>query len=439
MRRLQRSALADLPPRVERPDYDFDNLPIGMVHLGVGAFHRAHQALYTEDAIRAAGGDWGVLAVALRSTAVPEALAAQDGLYAVETLADTPTFRVVASIRKALTAATARTCLLSTLAADSTHVVTLTVTERGYCLNPAGALDTAHADIVHDLAAPHEPVSVIGWLGLALQQRHAAGGRPLTLVSCDNLKDNGARLNAAVSSYMERTAPGLRAWLDESVRFPRTVVDCIVPATSEATRLRVAEALECCDDACVQREPYSQWVIEDRFAGPRPAWERVGAQLVDDPGDFGRLKLHVLNTCHSALAYLGLARGHEFVRDAVADESLAQFLEHLVRGEIKPALQPLSVDDYWQSVRRRFTNPHIDHRLVQIAQDGAQKLAERVFPLMVANLATGAPIAALARIVKGWLAYTGTAVDAAFADPKLLPTAIRGNAVIRAAIGRVVV
>ena len=207
-----------------------------------------------------------------------------------------------------------------------------------------------------------------------------------------------------------------------------------MPASSEASRARAAEALGLIDEACVQREPFSQWVIEDRFAGPRPAWERGGAQLVDDVAAPGRLKLHMLNTCHSALAYLGLPRGHNYVREAVADEDLARFLEGLVSREIAPALHPLAVRDYWQSVRTRFANPHIDHRLAQIAQDGAQKLAERVFPLMVTNIASGAPIERLSCIVRAWLGHENVSPESAFADPTLLPATLRGNSVVRSAV-----
>jgi fructuronate reductase len=215
-------------------------------------------------------------------------------------------------------------------------------------------------------------------------------------------------------------------------------VDCIVPAATDASRARVNQTLGVQDLACVQRESYSQWVIEDRFAGPRPAWEHSGAQVVEDVIDFARLKLHVLNTCHSALAYLGLPRGYTFVREAMADAQLARFLETLVGTEITPALAPLAVQDYWRSVRPRFANPHIDHRLSQIAQDGAQKLGERVFPLMVANAAVGAPVRGLARVVRGWLELTQPDLDAALENPELLPPAIRENSTLRTAISAAV-
>lgn len=432
--RLNLKTLAALPPAVQRPDYDFQNLSIGVVHLGLGAFHRAHQAVYTEDALRTHGGDWGILGASLRHADVPNALAAQQQLYTVETLGSVSSHRVVAAVRASLTATTQRAQLLSALSSSRTHIVTLTVTEKGYCLTMNGDLDLANSDIAHDLGAIREPSSAIGWLAAALEERYQSHRRPLTIISCDNLQSNGTKLSHAMTTFVERSRPEMLQWMRDNVTFPQTVVDCIVPAATDESRARVAEALGVEDSACVQREPYSQWVIENRFAGPRPAWEHGGALIVADVVDYGRLKLHVLNTCHSALAYLGLPRGYTFVREAMADPALAQFLEALVSTEIGPALAPLAVIDYWQTVRTRFANPRIDHRLSQIAQDGALKLGERVFPLMISNAKTGAPLRGLARIVRGWLDLTAADLDAALEDPTLLPPAIRTNSALRAAI-----
>jgi fructuronate reductase len=188
------------------------------------------------------------------------------------------------------------------------------------------------------------------------------------------------------------------------------------------------------DTAAVQREPYSQWVIEDTFAGPRPPWERAAVQIVADVGNFARLKLHVLNACHSALAYLGLPRGYALVREAVADLELAQFLDELVNQEIRPALAPLAVAEYWSVVRRRFENPYIDHRLAQIAEDGGLKLSQRIFPLIIANLQTGAPIGRLARIVRAWLNLIRVDAQTALDDARLFPASIGANPTARTAI-----
>jgi fructuronate reductase len=432
--RLDLCALAQLRPAVRPPGYDFLNLGIGLVHLGIGAFHRAHQAVYTDDVLRNGGGDWGILGASLRHAEVPSALAAQYHLYTVETLASVPSYRIVAAIRASLMATTQRAKLLSALGSSRTHVVTLTVTEKGYCLGTNGDLDLAHVEIAHDLEHPGEPSSAIGWLAAGLEERYRSHRRPLTIISCDNLQSNGAKLQRAVTAFVQRSRPELLPWLLANVTYPQTVVDCIVPAATAMSRARQREVCGFEDLACVQREPYSQWVIENRFAGPRPAWEHGGVQIVEDVTGYARLKLHVLNTCHSALAYLGLPRGHTFVRDAMADTELAQFLEALVSTEITPALAPLSVQDYWRTVRSRFANSHIEHRLSQIAQDGAQKLGERVFPLMIANAHSGAPVRRLARIVRGWLALTGADVDAALADPTLFPPSILANSTLRSAI-----
>jgi fructuronate reductase len=435
MHRLNRETLAGLPPNVRRPDYDFENVGVGIVHVGLGAFHRAHQAMFTEDAL-SAGGDWGILGASLRHPAASQALAAQDHLYTVETLGSSMEYRVVAAIRDSLCAPAHRGRLQDALASPQTHIVTLTVTEKGYCLGADGALDFTRPEISRDLEFPTEPISAIGWIAHGLAARATQHRRPLTVISCDNLKANGTRLRDAVTAFIEYTRPDLLSWLKGNVVFPRTVVDCIVPAATDTTRSRVSEALGLEDAACVQRETFSQWVIENRFAGPRPAWERVGVQIVDDVDAYGRLKLHVLNACHSALAYLGLARGYTFVREAIADPELARFLNKLVSIEIEPALNPLPVLDYWRTVRARFANPHIDYRLSQIAEDGALKLAERIFPLMIANAGTGAPIRSLARIVRGWLdsEYGETHVQSALDDPTLFPLPIRENASLRAAI-----
>jgi fructuronate reductase len=432
--RLNASSLIKFPAAVRIPDYDYSHAGIGIVHLGLGAFHRAHQAVYTEDAMRVAGGNWGIVGVAMRHSAVPDALARQDHLYSIEVLQEAVEFRVIGSIRESLTASRQGARLTAAIASPQTHLITMTVTEKGYCLGQDGELNLAHADIVHDLEHPLTPVSAIGWLALALGERARAHGHPITVISCDNLKSNGTRLEQALTAFVARTSPSLLPWLSREARFPKTVVDCIVPAASTASLARAAEALGFSDSACVQREAYSQWVIEDAFAGPRPAWERTGVQIVTDTTGFGRLKLHVLNTCHSALAYLGLPRGHTYVREAVADPELGQFLEQLVAQEIAPALAPLAVREYWQSVRARFQNPRIDHRLAQIAEDGAQKLAERVYPLINANSAAAAPIALLCGIVRAWLKFTATDVNNAFKDDSLLPASIREDLNARAAI-----
>ena len=412
--RLCAATLERAARSVRRPGYDFSRLRPGLVHLGLGAFQRAHQAVFTEDAILAERGDWGVIGVSLRHPNIAKALCPQDCLYTVETLSEGPQHRVIGGIRRALAAMAQPVEVLAALAAPEIHVISLTVTEKGYTLAPQGGLDETHPDIVHDLAKPNHPRSTIGWLVHGLAERRSRGSGPVTVLSCDNLAGNGRKLEAAVLAFAARrdahAKGGLARWIGQNAAFPKTMVDCIVPAATQASRDRIALALGLIDKACVSREPFAQWVIEDRFKGPHPAWEKVGVELVGDVEAYERLKLHVLNAHHSALAYLGLLRGHRLVREAIADPELSSFVDAMVADEVAPALPELPVVDYWKKVRKRFANPMIDHRLVQIGEDGSTKLAARIFPLIVANAQSGRPAARLASVVRAWLNLAGDGV-----------------------------
>ena len=454
-RRLCDAALGVLDPRVVRPAYDRAALGVGIVHLGVGAFHRAHQAVYTEDAIVALGGDWGVCGVALQRPDTPDLLRPQDGLYTVETLSAQPSYRVVGVLKELLHAPTQREQVRRRLAAPTTHVVTLTVTEKAYALTVDGRLDENHPEIRLDLEGERDPASTVGWLVDGLSRRKAGGGGALTVVSCDNLKDNGAKLGGAVRQYAELAAPELVGWIDESIRFPNTMVDCIVPATTGASLERVEAAIGQIDAAPVQREPFSQWVIEDRFAGPRPHWEAAGAELVASVTPYEQLKLHVLNAAHSALAYLGIPRGHRYVREAIADPEIRRRLDEMFAEEIAPALPGLSVAAYWETTRARFANPMVDHALSQIAQDGSVKLPQRILPLLIANARQGRGTRRMAAVVKAWLELggrggtadpqietlkswfsAGAGIEAALDNASLFPREFRTEPAVRAAITR---
>ena len=440
--RLDLSTFDRLPRAVARPHYDVGALGIGIVHLGLGAFHRAHQAVFTEDAIARSGGQWGIAGVSLRHAATADAMARQDCLYTVETLDAQPSYRAIGAIRRALFAERDRNEILALLAAPATRAITLTVTEKGYCLDADGHLDFAHPDIAHDLASPEHPRSAIGWLALALEAR--AG--PVTILSCDNLSGNGRKLERAVRGFAERT--GRKLAMDAS--FPNTMVDCIVPAASDASRARVREALAMEDAAPVQREPFAQWAIENRFAGPSPDWAGAGAEIVDDVASHERLKLHVLNACHSALAYLGIPRGFRFAREAIGDPDLSRFVDEMVTREVAPALAPLAVAEYWRSVRTRLANPMLDHSLAQIAEDGSVKLNARIFPVLAANVRAQRSFEKLAAVVHAWMDFvrvsgvkdpqaarlaawvkSGANRAALLDDPAIFPDAFRGEPMLR--------
>ena len=402
---MTRLSLATLErATARRPAYDPGQLRVGVAHLGVGAFHRAHQAVFTEDAVEAGGGDWGIVGLSLRRPDAAAALNPQDGLYTLEIRAAEPTRRIVGALRRVITAAREPDAALAALADPSIHVITLTVTEPGYRFGRDGVLDLTHLDIVHDLAAPERPRSAVGWLVAALARRREAGAGPVTVLSCDNLRDNGRRLGAAVETLARRRDPELATWIAGEAAFPNTMVDAITPASDAALASRVEAAIGVEDRAPVQREPFAQWVIEDRFAGPRPAWERAGVQLVVDVAPFEALKLHVLNAAHSALACLGPQRGHALVREAIADPDLAVFLDAMIAEEVAPALSPgvsaAETAAYWRTTRERFAQPAMDHRLDQIARDCDAKLRERIQPLIVENARAGRPAPRLDTIVR---------------------------------------
>jgi fructuronate reductase len=432
--RLCLDTLRAAPPGVRGPAFDPAALGRGIVHLGVGAFCRAHQAVFTEDAIEAAGGAWGVRGVSLRRPDAAEALRPQDGLYTLEIRKAEPVYRIVGVLREMLVAPAEPEAVLSALAAPETHVVTLTVTEPAYALGPDGALDLDDPDVAHDLAGEGAPRSVAGWLAAGLERRFEAGAGPVTILSCDNLRDNGRKLERAVRAMAERRRPELARRLATLASFPNTMVDAITPASDAALLQRVRAAIGLEDLAAVQREPFAQWVIEDSFVADRPAWERAGVEIVADVAGYEALKLHVLNAAHSALAYLGLARGHALVREAMADPELAAFLDAMMTEEVAPALPDRDVAAYWRVVRARFGEPAVDHRLDQIARDGAAKLRERIHPLIIANTHAGRPSRHLRRVVRAWLEREHRPLEGALDDPRLFSAPFREDPALRAAM-----
>ena len=448
MARLGQARLADLPPQVARPTYDRSRSDHTLVHLGPGAFHRAHQAMFTEDARLAGGGGWSIVGVSLRHGEVQAALRPQDGLYSVEFLAEPPSLRVVGVITDVLTAPAEPERALAALAAPATSVVTLTVTEAGYCLDGEGRLDLSHPDIRADLAG--RSTSAPGWIVRGLAERRRANAGPLTVISCDNLLGNGRRLEDAVMALADRVDTTLPRWIAANATFPATMVDCIVPASDPAQRARAAASMGMADLASVQREKFAQWVIEDRFAGPRPGWELAGVEIVTDVAGYERLKLHAFNLIHSALAYLGLPRGLEYVRQAIADPALAVFADALVAEEVAPALPDLPVASYWRGVRQRLANPRLDHRRAQIGQDGSVKLAQRAFPLLIAAARANRTAPRLAATVRAWLdcarrglvadakgerlAASGYGLAAALDDPRLFPEPFQRDPAVRALV-----
>jgi fructuronate reductase len=367
---LAAANLAALPASVARPAYDFAAQKVGIVHFGIGAFHRAHMAWYTDAAMAAGERDWRIMGVSLRSAGVAEQMNPQDGLYTVsERSAAVTDVRVIGSVAGVLVATTQREEVIAAIAAPTTHIVSFTVTEKGYCRASDGSLDLTLA------AAGFYPLLVE-----AMQRRRDAAGAGLTLLSCDNLADNGRQLARLMAEYLAAAAPELSDWFAANCTCPATMIDRIVPATTDADRAELAGALGMEDKAAVLTEQFSQWVIEDHFAGPRPRWEDVGAQIVANVAPYETAKLRMLNGAHSMLAYCGLQAGYDYVHQAVADPALRALAEQLMLQEAAPTITAAEGQDlpaYAAALLDRFANPALNHRLIQIAMDGSQKIPQR--------------------------------------------------------------
>ena len=407
---LSLATLDRVPPAVARPAYDPRSVGTGIVHLGIGAFHRAHQAIYTDDALAQKGGAWGICGVSLRSPDVRDRMTPQDGLYtAVEKSPAGMQRRIIGSVREVLFLSAERKKVDARLADRATKIVTLTVTEKGYCHDPAtGRLNIDHPDIVHDLVQLHEPASVVGLLVSALEARRHDGAGPLTIICCDNLPHNGRVLRGLVATFAQARDGALAAWIEKNTSFPSTMVDRIVPATTAADISDNDAALGMHDAAPVVFEPFKQWVIEDAFVTPRPGWEVSGAEFVADVVPFEAMKLRLLNASHSAFAYLGFLAGHEYIYQVAAQPDFVAFMRRFMNEEVTPTLQiPAGIDvgAYRDALVRRFANPALPHRTQQIAMDGSQKLPQRLLATARDNLAAGRPMPLLALAIAGWMRY----------------------------------
>lgn len=397
--RLSDGTAGRLPAGIARGGYDRHAQRAGIVHLGIGAFHRAHQASYTDAAMAAGDRDWAITGVSLRSRQVHDQLFPQDGLYTVtERQAGGAAVRLIGAVTGVIVAPDAPARAIAALTAPDTRIVTLTVTEKGY----------AAPDPADRAAAGAAPRSIYDYLAQAVVGRHDAGLAPLTLVSCDNLSDNGGVLRRRLAAHLDIVAPRHRRWFEDEWACPATMVDRIVPATTAADLDLVADALGLRDEGAVVTEPYAQWVIEDRFAGPRPRWDMVGATFVDDVTPFETAKLRMLNGAHSALAYLGLARGYVFVHQAIADPDIAALVGRLMRDEAAPSIRTgpgQDIDRYADLLLARFRNPALPHRLIQIAADGSQKIGARWLAPLAANRADGRPSPAILHALAAWVTF----------------------------------
>ncbi len=379
---LQQLATGD----IALPRYDRGQVTIGIVHLGIGAFHRAHQALYTEAVLNLGELNWGISAVSLRRPAVRDQLLPQDGLYtSVVKKDEQQQLQVVGAVKEVLVAPEDPHAVIARLAGPAISVVTLTITEKGYQDRAEG--------------------SAADYLCQALALRMASGLSGLTLISCDNVSGNGRKLAELVLGLARNISAELATWINDNCRFPETMVDRIVPATTAADLAMVQEKLGLRDEGAVVSEAFSQWVIKDNFAGPVPPWDRVGAQFVSDVAPYEAMKLRLLNASHSAIAYLGCLAGWETVAEAMAQPPLRDFVARLME-DVTPALSipdGFDVDDYKVQLLQRFSNTALQHQSRQIAIDGSQKLPQRIVPTLLWQLENDVSIESLTLVLAAWV------------------------------------
>jgi fructuronate reductase len=413
---LSSAALPDLPAEWARPGYDRSQ-PCGVVHLGFGAFHRAHQAVFFDALLAAGHRGCMIRGASLRSAAAAQAINPQDGLFTVlvrDGAEERP--QVVGSVHDVLVAADDPAALVCALADPAVALVTLTVTEKGYCLDPAtGALREDDPAIAADIANNAAPQTAPGFLVAGLAARRLAGNAPFTVLSCDNLPENGQRTRAAVLALAEAVDPALAAWIAHEVAFPSSMVDRIVPATTPDDLDNFESATGWRDEALVKTEPFSQWVVEDWFCNRRPPLDEVGVQFTRNVAGWEKAKLRLLNGAHSAIAYLGGLAGYAHVHQAMAAPSFGELIEALW-DEAEATLDPIDGFDpvaYRAQLRARFANAAVMHRTHQIAMDGSQKLPQRWLHTILATRLAGCGVPpALTLALAGWMHWQAGVNDA---------------------------
>jgi fructuronate reductase len=435
--------MSQLPAAVRRPGYARDEHRCGIVHFGIGAFHRAHQALYTDEALAAGDRDWAIIGVSLRSAQVREQLAPQAGLYTVtESDRSGHATRVIGAVRDVLVAAQEPARVIAAVAAPATHVVSLSITEKGYWRGADQLLDFGAAAIRHDLDPQQVPRTLYGFLAASLAQRRRLALPGVTLLSCDNLAANGRQLQGLLDQFLERRDPATAQWFRAHCSCPSSMVDRIVPATTAQDLSGLDVRLGLHDAAAVFTEPFRQWVIEDRFAGPRPRWDVGGVQWAQDTAPYETAKLRMLNGAHSALAYVGLFRGHEFVHQAIADPPLRGLVERLMREEAARSFEPAadqSLPRYADALLLRFANAGRPHALKQVAMDGSQKIPQRWLPTLRILERDGGECPALLQALGAWIAYV-RGVRFAVIDPQAVELAALwrscgGDGIVDALVG----
>ncbi|MES2390272.1 MAG: mannitol dehydrogenase family protein [Acidobacteriota bacterium] len=416
--KLNAANLTKLPATVQVPAYDRSHLFAGTVHIGVGGFHRAHQALYLDELLHQPDAPrWGECGVGLlkSDSRMRDALRGQDCLYTlVERGAATQTARVIGSMVEFLYAPDEREAAIEKMAAEQTRIVSLTITEGGYFINDAtGAFTVDHPEIEHDIEYPTQPVSSLGYLAEALDRRRRRGLKPFTVMSCDNLQGNGHVIKRVLLEFAGLRDPELQRWIAENVTFPNSMVDRITPGTKPADIESVRDRFGIDDAWPVVTEPFLQWVIEDEFCNGRPQWERVGAQIVADVAPYELMKMRLLNASHMAMAYTGALAGYPLVHEVMQDEVFAQFIAAFMEEvtPVVPKIPGVDVNEYKMTLMQRFANPTINDQVTRLCSEGTAKNPKWVLPSITELIAMGRSVDLLSVVIAAWIQYLKMGVD----------------------------
>ena len=413
-----------LKDSIKQSSYKRDTLKSRIVHLGFGAFHRAHQALITDETLAKSDSDWGICEINLfGGEQLIKDLREQEHMYTVvEKGAEGSVAKIIRSVRESIhPELDGKEAALEKMAESQVAIVSMTITEKGYCIEPgSGKLDVENTLIAADLKNPQQPVSAIGYIVEALRIRRDRGITAFSVMSCDNIPENGHVARSAVLDFAKALDTELAQWIEENVTFPSTMVDRIVPALTPETQVEINEVLGVEDTCGIACEPFRQWVVEDNFVAGRPEWELAGAELVADVIPYEEMKLRMLNGSHSFLAYLGYLGGYDHISDTMTDDNYRHAAHNMMLQDQLPTLNmPAGVDakHYAGMLIERFINPSIKHRTWQIAMDGSQKLPQRMLDSIRFHLEKGTEFHHLALGVAGWMRYVsgvneqGEAID----------------------------
>ncbi len=393
------------------PRYDRVKLKCGIAHMSVGGFHRSHQALYIDRYLQTHSQDWMIYGIGNLDSdiALVNILNAQDNLYSLtERSRTTDTLRVIGSIKEFVHAPTNQAKVIDVLASDDIKIISLTITEKGYCYDIEKNLDLDHPMIKADIAHPEEPVSAIGFVYAAARRRMKSGGQPFTLMSCDNLPGNGRIASRIITQFAQACDPEVAQWIQTNVSFPNGMVDRITPAPSDETTRFVRDTFGIEDHGALASEDFLQWIIEDNFINGRPALEEVGVQFVNDVEPYEKCKVRLLNGSHSALSYLSYLMGYREVDAAMNDSLINEFVRRYMDEDITPCIPEVpgvDVEAYKKILVERFSNPAISDKIQRLAMDGSEKIPNALVPPIEYQLSRRESTKFLAFAVAAWYRY----------------------------------